>query len=346
MGGAYAVAMATPPNSPSSSGLSGSPTAVTPATGAVFETRLNLPGLRQGKVRDVYDLPAGGEGPRLLIVATDRISAFDVVMPTPIAGKGRLLTELSLFWLRFIERKGICKTHLISGDVDAVPSTAFAAGGTTRDELSGRITIARKAKVIPIECVVRGYLEGSGWKEYQATGSVCGVRLPSGLRQCDKLPEPIFTPATKEELGKHDENISFERACEIVGTPTMATLKRFSLEVYKAASVHAAAREIIIADTKFEFGHVVDANGKVDKSSDPILIDEALTPDSSRFWPAATYTPGKAQQSYDKQFLREYLESLVAKNAWNKQAPGPTLPAEIASKTLAKYREARDSLIA
>lgn len=321
-------------------------TPTTPAVAPVFETRLSLPGLRKGKVRDVYDLPAGNNGPRLLIVATDRISAFDVVMPTPIAGKGRLLTELSLFWLRFIEKKGICTTHLISGDVDAVPGSAFPAGGTTREDLSGRITIARKARVIPIECVVRGYLEGSGWKEYQATGSVCGVRLPSGLRQCDKLPEPIFTPATKEELGKHDENISFERACEVVGKPTMETLRRFSLEIYKAASEHAAARGIIIADTKFEFGHVVDANANVDTKSDPILIDEALTPDSSRFWPKASYAPGKAQLSYDKQFLREYLESLVAKGAWNKQAPGPALPEEISSKTLAKYREARDALIA
>lgn len=320
-------------------------TPTTAAVAPVFETRLSLPGLRKGKVRDVYDLPAGSEGPRLLIVATDRISAFDVVMPTPIAGKGRLLTELSLFWLRLIERKGICKTHLISGDVGVVPNSAFTAGGATREDLAGRITIARKAKVIPIECVVRGYLEGSGWKEYQASGSVCGVRLPSGLRQCDKLPEPIFTPATKEELGKHDENISFERACEIVSGPTMETLKRFSLEIYKAASEHAAARGVIIADTKFEFGHVVDANGTVDTKSAPILIDEALTPDSSRFWPKGTYAPGKAQLSYDKQFLREYLESLVAKNAWNKQAPGPTLPTDIANKTLAKYQEARDALI-
>ncbi len=319
---------------------------VNTSTAAVFETRLSLPGLRTGKVRDVYDLPVGSEGPRLLIVATDRISAFDVVMPTPIAGKGRLLTELSLFWLRLIERRGICKTHLISGDVNAVPGSAFPAGGTTREELTGRITIARKAKVIPIECVVRGYLEGSGWKEYQASGSVCGVRLPSGLRQCDKLPEPIFTPATKEELGKHDENISFERACEVVGKPTMETLRRFSLEIYKAASEHAAARGVIIADTKFEFGHVVDANGNVDTKSDPILIDEALTPDSSRFWPKVSYAPGKAQLSYDKQFLREHLESLVAKGAWNKQAPGPALPTDIASKTLAKYQEARDALIA
>lgn len=311
----------------------------------VFETALNLSGLRRGKVRDVYDLPADSKGPRLLIVATDRISAFDVVMPTPITGKGRLLTELSLFWLRLVEQRRICGTHLLSGDVSAVPDSAFHAGGTTRAHLEGRVTIARRAKVIPIECVVRGYIEGSGWKEYQAKGSVCGVALPRGLRQCDRLPEPIFTPATKEELGKHDENVTFERACEIAGRPVMETLRRLSLAIYAMASEHARARGIIIADTKFEFGFPVDSAGKADTSQSPILIDEALTPDSSRFWPKDAYEPGHAQASYDKQFLREYLESLVARGQWNKQAPGPTLPSEIVERTLAKYREARNALM-
>jgi phosphoribosylaminoimidazole-succinocarboxamide synthase len=322
------------------------PTATNAANlGPVFETDLGLAGCRRGKVRDVYDLPGGATGPRLLIVASDRISAFDVVMPTPIPGKGRLLTELSLFWLRFIEKQGICKTHLLGDSVGEVPRGAFKAGGTTPAQLEGRITIARRARVIPIECVVRGYLEGSGWKEYQHSGSVCGVKLPAGLRQCDSLPEPIFTPATKEELGKHDENVSFQRACEIVGGPVMEKLRRFSLAIYAEATKHAAGRGIIIADTKFEFGFAVDAAGRVDESTDPILIDEALTPDSSRFWPAASYVPGRAQVSYDKQYLREYLETLVARGAWNKQAPGPTLPPEVLRKTLTKYQEARDALI-
>jgi len=301
---------------------------------AVFSTDLSLPDRRGGKVRDVYALDSA----RLLVVATDRISAFDVVMPTPVTGKGRLLTAMSLFWLRLIEKRGICRTHLLTDDVAHVPASAFR-GGTTREMLAGRMMIARRCKVVPIECVVRGYIEGSGLKEYQATGSVCGVPLPGGLKQCDRLPEPIFTPATKEELGKHDENISFERACAIVGTPMMTRLREMSLAIYKAASEHAIARGIIIADTKFEFGVPLDGSG-----NEPILIDEALTPDSSRFWPADTYAPGKAQQSYDKQYLREYLESLVAKGAWNKQSPGPQLPGEVVQATLAKYQAALNAL--
>lgn len=303
----------------------------TPSPG-LLNSDLSLPGLRRGKVRDVYDLP----GDRLLIVASDRISAFDVVMPTPISGKGRVLTELSTFWLRFIEAHGICRTHLISTAVEDLPPSAFRAGGNTPDDLRGRITLARRAKVVPIECVVRGYLEGSGWKEYQATGAVCGVPLPKGLRQCDKLPEPIFTPATKEELGKHDENISFERACEVVGRETMEWLRTASLRIYLAAAEHARSRGVIIADTKFEFGWVDLPGG----GRELILVDEALTPDSSRFWPADSYEPGHAQKSFDKQYLREWLEALVAKGQWNKQAPGPSLPAEIVEATLAKYREA------
>jgi phosphoribosylaminoimidazole-succinocarboxamide synthase len=303
---------------------------------SVFSTDLTLADRRVGKVRDVYSLDAK----RLLVIATDRISAFDVVMPTPIAGKGALLTGMSLFWLRFIESKGICRTHLLSDDVTLIPDAALR-GTTTREALRGRTMIARKCRVIPIECVVRGYLEGSGLKEYQATGSVCGVALPAGLKQCDKLPEPIFTPATKEEQGKHDENVSFARAAAIVGESLMTRLRDMSLAIYNAASAHALARGIIIADTKFEFGVPLDGSG-----DEPILIDEALTPDSSRFWPAETYVPGKAQQSYDKQYLREYLESLVAKGAWNKQAPGPSLPPEIVTATLAKYQAALTALVA
>jgi phosphoribosylaminoimidazole-succinocarboxamide synthase len=303
----------------------------------LFETRLNLPGPRRGKVRDVYELP-DDTGERLLIVATDRISAFDVVMPTPIVGKGRVLTRLSTFWLRFIEKAGICRTHLISEDVGQVPDAAFGTGGTSRAELADRIMIARRARVVPIECVVRGYLEGSGWKEYQASGSVCGVQLPSGLKQCDKLPQPIFTPATKEEQGRHDENISFERASTLVGGPLMERLREVSLEIYTKAADHAAARGVIIADTKFEFGLEGD-------NPEPMLVDEALTPDSSRFWPAADYQPGRAQRSFDKQYLREYLETLVAKGEWNKQAPGPAIPEAIAKATLQKYEEAAERLM-
>lgn len=306
----------------------------------VLATDLALPGRRAGKVRDVYELPAsGGKPDRLVIIATDRISAFDVVMPTPITGKGALLTDLAVFWLRFIEHSGISKTHLLGTDPAEIPRNAFA-GSTTLADLAGRTMIARRCRVVPIECVVRGYVEGSGWKEYKETQSICGVKLPPGLRQCDRLPEPIFTPATKEELGKHDENISFERACEIVGRPLMEKLRERSLAIYAKAAEHAHGRGIIIADTKFEFGIPLDGVG-----DDPIVIDEVLTPDSSRFWPMETYSPGGPQKSFDKQYLREYLETLVARHAWNKQAPGPELPPEIVAATVEKYTRARDLLV-
>lgn len=313
-------------------------------TTPVLTTTLALPGLRRGKVRDVYDLPPDpktGQA-RLLIVATDRISAFDVVMPTPLPGKGAILTELSAFWLRFIEKAGLGPTHLISTDANDVPESAFVAGGTTREQLQGRVTIARRARVVPVECVARGYLEGSGWKDYQATGSVCGVALPAGLRQCDRLPGAIFTPATKEEQGKHDENIDFARAAAAVGGALMEELRRKTLAIYAAASAHALSRGIIIADTKFEFGIVENPTRSVGV---PMLIDEALTPDSSRFWPAADYQPGRAQRSFDKQYLREWLEGLVKAGMWNKAAPGPELPRDVMEATLARYREARDRLV-
>lgn len=316
----------------------------------LMRTELDLPNPRRGKVRDVFDL-----GPdRLLIVASDRISAFDVVMPTPIVGKGELLTRLSTFWLTMIKDRRICDTHLISTDIHAgaIPPAAFHSANdgslTTLDQLAGRSTIARRAKVIPIECVVRGYLEGSGWREYQATGSVCGISLPAGLRQCDRLPEPIFTPATKEEMGRHDENISFARACELVGSDVMTRLRELSLKIYTNAAQHALQRGIIIADTKFEFGLPLSPSGVLPAGNHPdalILVDEALTPDSSRFWPSSSYEPGRAQASFDKQFLREYLESLVAKGLWNKQAPGPTLPPDVVEATRAKYAEACDRLM-
>lgn len=305
----------------------------------MLASRLDLPNRRQGKVRDVYDLPPDrpSEPGRLLIVASDRISAYDVVMPTPIVGKGRLLTEISAFWFRFIAERRITPTHWLSGDVDEIPIGAFSAGSTPKQDLVGRIAIGRRCKVVPIECVVRGYLEGSGWKDYLESGSVCGVKLPVRLRQCDKLPEPIFTPATKAPQGQHDENISFERACEVVGRSTMELLRERTLAIYRAASEYALERGIIIADTKFEFG-VPEEGGE------PILIDEALTPDSSRFWPVDGYAPGRAQKSFDKQYLREYLQGLVDAGRWNKQSPGPELPPEVVERTVAKYAEARDRL--
>jgi phosphoribosylaminoimidazole-succinocarboxamide synthase len=304
----------------------------------VVRTDLRLPNRREGKVRDMYDLPPERDGtPRLLIVATDRISAFDVVMPTPIPGKGRLLTRLSVFWLGFIERAGLSRTHLISDDAGLIPSWAYAGAATGPEQLRGRCMIVRRCRVIPIECVARGYLEGSGWKEYQSTGSVCGVQLPAGLRQCDRLPEPIFTPATKEQSG-HDRNITFEEACRLVGSDLMVVLRDRTLRIYEAAAEHARARGIILADTKFEFG-------EPEHGGEPILVDEALTPDSSRFWPLDRYEPGRAQPSFDKQFLREYLEDLVARGAWNKEPPGPELPESIVRATRARYEEAAERLM-
>lgn len=310
---------------------------------------LPLPLVRRGKVRDVYRLPAdltGTDADRLLIVASDRISAFDVIMPTPITGKGELLTRMAAFWFEFIKRHNIVETHLISTDERDIPAGAIPLDHPARPYLRGRITIGRECEVIPIECVVRGYLEGSGWKEYQASGSVCGVVLPKGLRQCDKLPEPIFTPATKAATG-HDENITFEQAADAVGLETIATLRDISLKIYNTAAAHALSRGIIIADTKFEFGLPVGSAKKIGRVwQPPILIDEALTPDSSRFWPANDYQPGRAQRSYDKQFLREYLEELVKAGTWNKTPPGPVLPPAVVEGTLAKYREAVTKLIA
>ena len=317
---------------------------------ALLRASLNLPGLRRGKVRDVYTLPQSPGPDRVLIVATDRLSAFDVIMPTPVPGKGKILTQISTFWFEFVQSHKLCEHHLISTDAAQIPDFAFegqVAEGpiTPRSDLEGRIMIARAAKVVPIECGCRGYLEGSGWKEYQATGKVCGVRLPAGLRHCDRLPTPIFTPATKEEGGAHDTNISFDQACALVGGPLMETLRTLTLAIYSAAAAHAQSRGIIIADTKFEFGLPIEANGAPAPDAQPILIDEVLTPDSSRFWPLDVYAPGRAQPSYDKQFVREHLELLVARDLWHKAPPGPDLPPEVITLTLAKYREARDRLL-
>ncbi|MCS6861622.1 MAG: phosphoribosylaminoimidazolesuccinocarboxamide synthase [Abditibacteriales bacterium] len=288
---------------------------------ALLQTQLgDLKPARRGKVRDIYDL-----GEHLLIVATDRLSAFDVVMPTGIPTRGIILTQLSLFWFDFV--KDIVPNHLITADVAQFPPPLpdFA------DQLQGRSMLVKKAQVIPIECVVRGYLAGSGWKEYQKSQSVCGITLPSGLRESDRLPEPIFTPATKAETG-HDENITQQRMFDLIGKELGETLMDLSLKIYQRACEYALSRGIIIADTKFEFGR---SDGQV------ILVDEALTPDSSRFWDAATYQPGRSQDSFDKQFVRDYLETLD----WNKEPPGPALPPDIVAKTLEKYREAYRRLV-
>ena len=279
-----------------------------------------VPGVpcRRGKVRDVYD-----KSDRLVLVATDRISAFDWVLPTGIPDKGRVLTALTLFWLDFLK----VPNHLISTDVNAM-GPAFAA---RKDELEGRSCLVKKASVVPIECVVRGYLAGSGWKEYQATGSVCGVALPAGLRQADKLPRPIFTPATKEESG-HDQNISFEEMVAVTGRETAEELRRRSIDVYRRAADYARDRGLIIADTKFEWGRL--------PGGELILIDEVLTPDSSRFWPGDDYRPGQGQPSFDKQFVRDWLESTT----WDKNSPPPELPADVVEKTRAKYLEAVERL--
>ena len=280
------------------------------------ETR--LPGVElfsRGKVRDIYKLDAG-----LLIVATDRISAFDVILPKGIPGKGCVLTQLSCFWLRNLA--DIVPNHLITANLDEYPDLLQPF----RDQLEGRSMLVRQTKAIPIECVARGYLAGSGWKEYQSQGSVCGISLPAGLRQADRLPEPIFTPATKAETG-HDENIPYEEAARRVGEETAHRLRELTLALYKRGKDYAEGRGILLADTKFEFGWV---------GSELILIDEVLTPDSSRFWPKKEYEPGKPQPSFDKQFVRDYLESIH----WNKQPPPPNLPRDIIERTAAKYQEA------
>ena len=284
-------------------------------TTALLATDLSGLPKRSGKVRDIYELPAG----RLLIVATDRISAYDVVMANGIPDKGRVLTQLSLFWLDLLA--GIVPNHLLSGSLKDLPPEL------RDDSLDGRFMICRKARVLPIECVVRGYLAGSAWKEYQAGGTVCGLPLPAGLPQCAKLDKPLFTPSTKAEVG-HDENISFDACARKVGRELAEKLAGTSLAIYEKARDHAAAKGLLIADTKFEFG--LDEAGRL------ILIDEVLTPDSSRFWPADAYKPGRDQPSFDKQFVRDYLDKVH----FNRQPPGPALPADIVRKTRKKYVEA------
>lgn len=287
----------------------------------VFETALpDLELVHRGKVRDVYAV----DEDTLLLVASDRLSAFDCVLPTLIDRKGEVLTRISAFWFNMLRH--ITQNHLITTDVDRMPSAI-----AVHTELRGRSSLVKRTEVFPVECVVRGYLEGSGWKEYQASGSVCGHILPDGLKQCDRLPEPLFTPATKAAAG-HDENIDFDRFSSIVGRETAEYLRDTSLRIFEFATSYAAERGIMIADTKFEFGR--DASGNI------LLIDEVLTPDSSRFWAADAYSPGKAQASFDKQFVREYLETLD----WDKTPPAPPLPSAVAAATTKRYIEAFELL--
>ncbi len=289
---------------------------------ALLETHLNgLQLVARGKVRDLYAVDGASTEPDLLLIATDRISAFDHVLATGIPGKGRVLTQLSLFWFEFLEH--VVPNHLIQSEVDAYPPELqpFA------ELLRGRSSLVKRAQMFPVECVVRGYLSGSGWKDYQATGSLCGMALPAGLRESDRLPEPLFTPASKSQHGEHDENISLGRMVELLGASDAEKLRELSLELYRQAAEHAEQCGLILADTKFEFGRVGDVI---------VLADEALTPDSSRYWPREGYAPGGTQASFDKQFVRDYLESI----RWNKQAPAPALPEPVVEKTQEKYLEA------
>ena len=282
----------------------------------------DLPGVKfhsRGKVRDIYDL-----GSSLLFIATDRLSAFDVVLPTAIPNKGKVLTQMSRFWFDFF--RDIVPNHVITQNLDEYPEEV----SEFKEQLDGRSMLVRRAEVFPVECVVRGYLAGSGWKDYKKTGAVCGITLPEGLVESDKLSEPIFTPATKAATG-HDENISEAEAADKVGQDTIRQLRDISIDVYNRAATYAAERGIIICDTKFEFGFV---DGKI------TIVDELLTPDSSRFWPASEYDPGRSQPSFDKQFVRDYLESMD----WNKQPPAPELPQEVVEATSAKYAEAFEGL--
>ena len=281
-----------------------------------------LPLVNRGKVRDIYDVDAD----HLLIVTSDRISAFDVVLPDPIPGKGRVLTTVSNFW--FARTEHLIGNHLTGRSLDSI---GLAEGEV--NQLKGRAIVVKKLTPLPVEAIVRGYIIGSGWKDYQRSGAVCGITLPAGLQQAQQLPEPIFTPSTKAEAGEHDENISFEHAVELLGSGLAEKVRRLSLAIYQQAAEYARERGIIVADTKLEFG--TDRNGKL------FLIDEVVTPDSSRFWPADSYCTGISPPSFDKQYVRDYLETLD----WDKRAPGPALPEEVIRQTSAKYKEAQDRLL-
>ncbi|MFA7593610.1 MAG: phosphoribosylaminoimidazolesuccinocarboxamide synthase [Thiohalobacteraceae bacterium] len=292
---------------------------------SLYESDLkSLPLVYRGKVRDVYAV-GGVDGDKLLIVTTDRLSAFDVILPEPIPGKGAVLTAVSNFW--FARMRAVVLNHLVD-----LPLEQVLPDPAERAQVEGRAIVVQRLKALPVEAIVRGYLIGSGWKDYQRTGAVCGIPLPTGLVLADRLPEPLFTPSTKAELGTHDENIDFARVQDLLGADIAAQVRDISLRIYQEAADYALARGIIIADTKFEFG--LDDAGRV------VLIDEVLTPDSSRFWPVEAYRPGVSPPSFDKQFVRDYLETLD----WDKTPPGPRLPPEVIAKTAAKYREAQRRL--
>lgn len=277
--------------------------------------------IHRGKVRDNYDI----DDKHMLIVTTDRISAFDVIMPTPIPGKGAILTAVTRFWLNKLK-------HILPNQLTDIPLEQVLPNADERKPVEDRAMVVKKLKALPVEAIVRGYIIGTGWKDYQQTGAICGIKLPEGLQLADKLPEPIFTPSTKADVGKHDENIDFARTKELLGDDLANQVKQASLQLYKEAADYALERGIIIADTKFEFG--------LDENNQLVLIDEVLTPDSSRFWPADEYQPGSSPVSFDKQFVRDYLETLD----WNKTAPGPELPDDIINKTAEKYQEALERL--
>ncbi|MCK5783025.1 MAG: phosphoribosylaminoimidazolesuccinocarboxamide synthase [Desulfobacterales bacterium] len=290
---------------------------------AILETDFpELQLIKRGKVRDIYDLDD-----KILLIATDRISAYDVIMPNPVPGKGEILTQISLFWFKIMEE--IVPNHLISSNVDDYPDSCKPYA----DALNRRSMLVKKATPLPIECVVRGYISGSGWKSYQKSGEICGIKLPAGLKESDQLAEPIFTPSTKEELGAHDINIDFDKAVNMVGNELAEQVRDLSISIYKKGAELAAEKGIIIADTKFEFGIIKDQTSQKDQL---ILIDEVLTPDSSRFWPKQTYQPGGPQNSFDKQYLRDYLTSIK----WDKNPPAPSLPEEVIQNTYQKYMEA------
>jgi phosphoribosylaminoimidazole-succinocarboxamide synthase len=292
-----------------------------PMVQAVIKTDFkNLNLVKRGKVRDIYDL-----GDKLLMVATDRISAFDVIMPDPVPGKGKILTQISLFWFEIME--SLLPHHVISGNVDEFPESCKPYSEILRD----RSMLVKKTKPLPIECVVRGYISGSGWNDYQTSGSICGIKLPQGLKESDKLPEPLFTPSTKEEIGLHDVNIDFGTVVNKIGEPLAHKVRKLSLAIYRKGADLAYEKDIIIADTKFEFGLF---------ENNLILIDEVLTPDSSRFWPRKSYKPGGAQKSFDKQYVRDYLISIN----WGKKPPGPSLPENVIRNTRRKYLEALNQL--
>ena len=297
----------------------------------VLQTDLSLPNRRQGKVRDLYDVELANGEAALLIVATDRISAFDVVLATGLPGKGCVLTQISSFWFEFFA--DTVDHHLISTDPADVPGLSTAEHAMLRD----RMMLCRRTKVIPVECIARGYLTGSGFKEYQQTGAVCGIKLPPNIQNSERLANPIFTPSTKAEIGDHDENISFDHGMSIVGRETMEWLREKTLELYCGASEYTRSKGIILADTKFEFG-VIEGH------PEPILIDEIFTPDSSRFWPADEWESGREQNSFDKQIVRNYLESVVNQGVWDKRPPGPKLPEQVVHGTMQRYLEAYELL--